>query len=97
MRPGAVGLLSAFPSCTIEELFPHFGIQLSPRLVEIESELFGESGQNHLLEISVGLTPGEDDALEDADARVAQYELFAHFAAGAEPTAGGTGAKRRVE
>src|SRR5258706_16092232 len=95
MRAGTVGLLSAFPACTIEELLPYFGIQLSPRLVEIESELFGESGQNHLLEISVGLTPWEYDALEDADARVAQYQLFAHFPAGAQPPAGGAGAERR--
>src|SRR6266566_9654891 len=97
MRAGTVGLFSAFPACTIEELFPHLGIQLSPRLVEIESELLGESGQNHLLEVSVGLAPGEDDALEDGDAGIAQYQLFAHFAAGAAATAGGTGPKRRVE
>ncbi len=70
---------------------------MSPWSIEVESELFGEARQNHLFEVAVGLTPRQHYALEDADARIAEYELFAHLAAGAEPTAGGARSERGVE
>ena len=95
--PAAAFAEHAFSRRPVEQNLARLLRELAPWRVEIESELLGESGKDHLLEISVGLTPRQHDALEDADARVAEYELLAHFAAGAESAAGGAGAERRVE
>src|SRR3954464_9545317 len=97
MRAGAIVLASALTAGSVKKFFSDFRTQLSPRRIEIESELLGESGQNHLLQIAIRLSPREDDTLEDADARIAENELLAHFATRAESTTRRTGAERRVE
>src|SRR6185436_2788205 len=94
---GGVAVRTALSTRTVQQLLPDFGAELSPRRIQIEAELLGETGKNHLLQITVGLTPGQDDTLENADAGVAKYELLAHLAARAESTARRAGPERGVE
>src|SRR3954464_8823827 len=97
MRAGAIVLASALTAGSVKKFFSDFRTQLPPRRIEIESELLGESGQNHLLQIAIRLPPREDDTLEDADARIAENDLLAPFSTRAESTTRRTGAERRVE
>src|SRR6185436_19782068 len=94
---GGVAVRTALSTRTVQQLLPDFGTELSPRRIQIEAELLGETGKNHLFQIAVGLTPGQDDTLEDADAGIAKYELLAHLPAGAESTARRASPERRVE
>src|SRR6266550_1345065 len=83
VRSGCVGSRSTLAARAVEKLLFHVGTELAPGRVEVEPELFGESGENH--------------ALEDADARIAEYQLFADFATRAKTAARRTSTKRRVE
>ena len=91
MSAGGVGPRPAFPTGAIKKFVLHLRTELTPGRIEIEPQLPGEAGQNHLLEIAIGLAPRQDDPLQNGDTRVAEYELLADFATGAESAAGGTG------
>ena len=82
---------------TMEQLLTDLRGDLPPRFVEIEAELLGEAGENHLPHVAVGLAPRQHHALEDRDARVAQNQIIADRARGAEPTAHLARAEGRVE
>ena len=97
VRSGCVGSRSTLAAGTVEKLLFHVGTELAPGRIEIEPELFGESGENHFLQVAIRLSPRENHALEDADARIAEYQLFADFATRAESAAGGARTERRVE
>src|SRR5450432_3650040 len=69
----------------------------TPRRVEIELELLRQRGEDRLAQMPARLTPREDDALEDRDARVAEDELFGHFVLHAESAAARAGTEGRIE
>ena len=58
---------------------------LAPRRVEIELERLGQRGSTTLRRYPRRLAPGQDHALEDRDAGIAQHQLGVHLAPGAEP------------
>src|SRR5207237_10765231 len=62
-----------------------------------DSELLGETRQNHSFQIAVWPTPGQNHSLENPAARIAKNQLFADSAARAEPAAGWARTERRVE
>src|SRR6266550_6500728 len=97
VRSGCVGSRSTLAARAVEKLLFHVGTELAPGRVEVEPELFGESGENHFLQIPIRLSPRENHALEDADAQIAEYQLFADFATRAKTAARRTSTKRRVE
>ena len=80
-----------------EELELHAVGELTPGRVEFELELLGEPGEDHATQVTVGLAPWEDHALENGDRRVAEDQLWARGTLGAEPAAGRAGAEGRVE
>ena len=81
----------------LQQLLTHLRGNFPPRLVEIEAELLGEAGENHLAHVAIGLAPRQHDALKDRDARIPQDQILADRARGAEPAAHLAGAERRVE
>src|SRR5256885_11065689 len=72
-------------------------IRRPPRSTLFPYTTLFRSRQNNLSQIPLWLSPGDDHALQDRDARVAEDELLAHSSSRAETAAGGTGAERGVE
>src|SRR6185503_18414667 len=70
---------------------------LAPWCVQLELERLGQGRQHDLAQVAAGLTPGQNDALKDGDAGIAQHQIRVYFPTGAHAVAVGTGAKRRVE
>ena len=72
-------------------------LMLAPGRVEVELERLGERREHDLAQVAGRLAPGQDHALEDRDAGIAEHQLGVHLAPGADAVAVGAGAERRVE
>ena len=60
------GIDSGSPTatCPVEQYFAHGLRQIAPRRIEAEAIALGEPRKNHLTQVPVGLTPGQDHAFE---------------------------------
>src|SRR3569833_2187730 len=81
----------------VEHAVAHGLGQIAPRRVQVELQLPRERRQHDLPQIAARLTPRNDHAFENRDARIAEDELLAHAAGRAESPARRTRAERRVE
>src|SRR3954447_2967213 len=95
--PPAVGLELDLARSAMEQRLPGRRAVLAPGSCQIELEGFGQRRQHDLSQVAARLAPGEDDAFQDRDARIAQHQLGIHLAPGAHAVAIGAGAERRVE
>src|SRR5688500_1056801 len=82
----------AAPECLLRGLAVR-----GPRRGGIAAERPGERRAHRPPAVARGLAPGENDPLENRNARVAEDQIGVHFLARAEPMAVGTDAERRVE
>ena len=89
--------LGLLPRRAVENERLRFRREISPRRIEIELELLRQRRENRLAQMPARLSPRENDALENRDARVAEDELFGDFVLHAEAAAAGAGAEGRVE
>src|SRR5205807_4228662 len=98
LEPLALVLVGERPARrAVQQYLARRGRQVFPGRVEIELEGAGERRQNHLPHVTARLTPRQDHALEDREARVAEDQVGVHLPAGAESGALRTRAERRVE
>jgi len=81
----------------VQQRLLHLGRQLPPPDVELELERLGEPGEDHAPQVAVRLAPGQDDALEDRDRRIAEDELRAHLLPHPEAAARRARAEGRIE
>ena len=75
----------------------HGGGQRLPRRVQIELECAGQTRQDDLAHVAARLAPRQDHPFQDRQARVAQHQVGAHLASGAESRAVGARTERRIE
>src|SRR5690606_4388717 len=81
----------------VQDRLAHVFGQLAPWLVRREAVVPREPGDDRAPQVTGGLAPGQDHALEQRDYRVADHELGADLLARAQPAARLARAVRRVE
>jgi len=70
---------------------------LRPGSIQLELERLGERREHDFSQVSARLAPGQDDSLEDGDARISQDQLGVHLPPSAHTMTIGARAERRIE